>query len=129
MEPKAVSHCVDQLTHLYFRLCSLTLDSAHVFAAPFLGDCVDHDRNKESTCNTESFTRDGQTHSEALRNSTSERRRKCIPDLTVRRRLASCKSPIVREPLESGNHPDCKARHPNEIVNRGLIGDPEAIDT
>src|SRR5229473_3018216 len=129
MEPKAVPHRVDQPTHRYLGLCSLTSDSAHVFAAPFPGDCIDHDCNKESTRDTASFARESQTHSETLCNGTSERRRECIADLAVCRRLASCEPPIVREPLEPSNHPDSKARHSYEIAGRGFIGNPEAIDT
>jgi hypothetical protein len=42
METKAESHRVDEPTDCHLRFCPFTADSAHVLAAPFTGNRVDH---------------------------------------------------------------------------------------
>ena len=42
------AHGVDHVPHNHFGLCSLTSNSAHVFAAPGSGEGIDH-RKKEIT--------------------------------------------------------------------------------
>jgi hypothetical protein len=43
MQTESAAHRVNQTTHHHFWLGSLASNSAHIFAAPFSGDCIYHD--------------------------------------------------------------------------------------
>jgi hypothetical protein len=42
MQTESATHRVNQATHDHFWLGSLASNSAHIFAAPFSGDCIYH---------------------------------------------------------------------------------------